>query len=142
MSNITVNVNTTNTGSVAATPTVKVVDESVRALAMARFQAEEDAKRQAAADALKKEQYKASEVGAYVLEEQVRMRVQEEQIRRMAERAVLEAEAKRLALAKEAAVEVEMERLRNRSKTEVLEDTVAELKAHLASINAVRQDRS
>ena len=122
-----------------STPTT-VVDDSIRAMARARFQAEEEAKLQLAAVALKKEQDKASELSAYVLEEQVKTRVQEEQIRRMAERAVLEAEALRIAQAKAAAVDAELERLRNRTRTEVLEDTVAELSNQLSTLRAKQND--
>ena len=132
--------------SVEALPIVTVttvtvpVDDSIRAAAFIRFQAEEEAKRLASLASLKKEQDKAAEIGTYVQGEQLKARVLEEQIRRMAEQAVIEAEVRSLALAKEKAIEAEMERLRKRTKTEVLEDTVSELSNQLASLKAKQND--
>ena len=65
--------------------------------------------------------------------ERLAMTVQE-----VVEGAVLEAEAKKLALAKEQAIAAEVERLRNRTKQEILEDTIADLKDQLASVKADR----
>jgi hypothetical protein len=47
---------------------------------------------------------------------------------------VIEAEAKRLADEKEAKIQAEIERLKNRSKVEILEDKVAELSATIAAL--------
>lgn len=117
------------------------IDDSIKSAAFVRFQAEEEAKRLVTLASLKKEQEKAAEISSYVQEEQLKARVLEEQIRRMAEQAVIEAEARAVAIAKEKAIEAEMERLRKRTKTEVLEDTVSELSSELASLKAKQNDR-
>ena len=133
--NITVNV----TGSNVTVEEIKKsipTDEAIRAIAKKRFEEEELAARKAATAALKQEKAKEEFIQAHVLEEQVRIRVQEEQIRRLAEKAVLEAEAKKAALAKEAAIAAEIERLRNRTKQEILEDTIADLKDQLAAVKS------
>jgi DNA-binding helix-hairpin-helix protein with protein kinase domain len=135
--NITVNVSG-GTVTVEEQPTPVSTDAAIRAAAKKRFEEEEKAARRAAEAALKQEKAKEDIIQTHVLEEQVRMRVQEEQIRRLAEKAVLEAEAKKLALAKEQAIAAEVERLRNRTKQEILEDTIADLKDQLASVKADR----
>ena len=134
MSNITFNV-TANSMSVEEPKVASlVVDDSVRAAAKRRFEQEEAARAKELATALKAEKRAAAAIESHILEEQVKARVQEEQIRRLAERAVLEAEAKKAALAKEAAIAAEVERLRNRTKQEILEDTITELKEQMATL--------
>jgi hypothetical protein len=133
MSNININVTTNSVASEAAAVPV-VVDDSVRAAARKRFEQEEALRAKEAASALKAAQQASAAIESHILEEQVRARVQEEQIRRLAERAVLEAEAKKAALAKEAAIAAEVERLRNRTKQEILEDTIADLKEQVVSL--------
>ena len=135
MSNITVNVTTNGVPEVPTVPTA-VVDDSIRAAARRRFEQEEAARARELAAALKAEKQASAAIESHILEEQVKARVQEEQIRRLAERAVLEAEAKKAALAKEAAIAAEVERLRNRTKQEILEDTIAELKAEVSTLKA------
>jgi GTPase SAR1 family protein len=135
MSNITVNVsaNSVTVEDVKVAPAV-VVDDSIRAAARRRFEQEEAVRTRELTAAVKAERQASAAIESHILEEQVRARVQEEQIRRLAERAVLEAEAKKAALAKEAAIAAEVERLRNRTKAEILEDTIAELKEQVASL--------
>lgn len=134
MSSITVNVNANNVKVDDMKVTPMTVDDSIRAAAKKRFEEEEAAKAREAAAALHKEKTREEMIKMIALEEQVKARVQEEQIRRLAEKAVYEAEAKKLALAKEAAIAAEIERLRNRSKQEILEDTITELKQELSSL--------
>ncbi len=66
-----------------------------------------------------------------IQKERIRLLAEEEQIRLTAQRLVIEAEAKTIADAKETAIQKELERLRNRSPVEVLEDKVRDLEALL-----------
>jgi len=136
MSSITVNVNANNVKVEDVNVTPITLDDSIRAAAKKRFEEEEAAKAREAAAILNKDKTREEMIKMMALEEQVKARVQEEQIRRLAERAVYEAEAKKSALAKEAAIAAEVERLRNRSKQEILEDTISELKQELYSLKA------
>lgn len=137
MSSITVNVNT-NAPTNADIPAVtRTVDEAVRAEAKRRLEAMEAEQVAAARLVSDKEKQLRNQIDVLTLEEQVRARVKEEQIRILAQQAAAEAEARRIALANETAIAAEMERLRNRTKTEILEDTVADLKAQLASLKTV-----
>ena len=136
MSSITVNVNTNNVKVDEVKTTPVTMDDSIRAAAKRRFEEEEAAKLREAAAALNKDKAREESIKSIALEEQIKARVQEEQIRRMAEKAVFEAEAKKVALAKEAAIAAEIERLRNRTKQEILEDTINDLKQELSTLKA------
>jgi hypothetical protein len=57
-----------------------------------------------------------------------------EKLKVLAEKEVAEAEAKKKAAAREAAIAAEVERLKRRTKVEILEDTVAELRAEIAEL--------
>ena len=137
MSSITVNVNTNAPTNADVAPTTRTVDEAVRAEAKRRLEAVEAEQLAATRLAAEKEKQLRNQIEVLTLEEQVRSRVKEEQIRILAQQAAAEAEAQRIALAKETAIAAEMERLKNRTKTEILEDTVADLKAQLASLKTV-----
>ncbi len=113
-----------------------MADDAIRAMAKARFLAEEQAKKDAASADAKKDQEKQATLDAIMLEEKVKARVAEEQIRMMAQAAVIEAEAKRLLVAKEEAIAAEMERLRNRSKEEILQDTILDLSSQVNALKA------
>ena len=132
--NITVNTSATNVDE-AVRPTI-ATDEAIRAAAKKRFEQEESAKVKALTEAERKEKVKEKMIKTLALEEQIKSRVQEEQIRRLAEKAVFEAEARKIAIEKEAAIAAEVERLRNRTKQEILEDTIAELQSQVASLKA------
>lgn len=132
--NITVNTSATNVDE-AVRPTI-ATDEAIRAAAKKRFEQEESAKVKALTEAERKEKAKEEMIKTLALEEQIKSRVQEEQIRRLAEKAVFEAEARKIAIEKEAAIAAEVERLRNRTKQEILEDTIAELQSQVVSLKA------
>jgi hypothetical protein len=139
MSNITVNINTNQPNHSTAMPKLEAVDDSIRAAAKERFLAEERAQKALLLAEAKKEQEKNAEIEATMLEESIKSRVKEEQIRIMAEKAVIEAETKLRVLAKETAIQVEMERLRNRTKEEVMQDTINELSSQIDSLKALVQ---
>jgi hypothetical protein len=120
-------------------PKLEAVDDSIRAAAKERFLAEERAQKALLLAEAKKEQEKNAEIEATMLEESIKSRVKEEQIRIMAEKAVIEAETKLRVLAKETAIQVEMERLRNRTKEEVMQDTINELSSQIDSLKALVQ---
>lgn len=119
----------------SATPHI-VIDDDIRAAARRRLEEDTAAEAARLAEAAAKERAKAEVLEAAILEEKIRARVEEEKIRRLAEQAVAEAEAKKCAAAREAAIAAEMERLKRRTKVEILEDTVAELRAEIASLKA------
>jgi len=106
----------------------------IRDLAKARFLAEEQAKKDAASADAKKEQEKQAVLDAIMLDEKIKARVAEEQVRMLAERALVEAEAKRVLKEKEEAILAEMERLRNRTKEEILQETIADLTSQVESL--------
>jgi len=83
-----------------------------------------------------KEELKRKETEERIHAERINLLAEEEQVRIKARRLAVEAEAKHLANEKEAAIAAEVERLRNRTKVEVLEDTVAELSAQLAELKS------
>jgi len=136
MSNITVNISTNDKSPVLPIPEV---DDSIRAVAKSRLLAEAEANKAAALLEIKKEKEKNAEIEATMLEESIKLRVKEEQVRFMAEKAVIEAETKRRLLAKEKAIQAEMERLRNRTKEEVMQDTITELSSQIESLKAIVQ---
>lgn len=133
MSSITVNVNA-NTVSLDELRPAIATDDAIRAAARKRFEQEEAAKLKTLCEAERKEKAHEEMIKNLALDEQIRVRVQEEQIRRAAEKAIFEAEARKTAIEKEAAIAAEVERLRNRTKQEILEDTIAELKEQVASL--------
>ena len=114
------------------------IDDTIRAAAKKRFEQEEAAKVKALTEAEQKEKAREETIKNLALEEQIRARIQEEQIRRAAEKAIFEAEARKTAIEKEAAIAAEVERLRNRTKQEILEDTIVELKSQVASLKATK----
>ena len=129
--NITVNI--TTTADVPET-TTQHVNDTIKAEARRRLLAKE-AKDKAEAEAARvKADAERESVEARIREERITLLAEEEQVRIKARRLAVEAEAKRLANEKEAAITAEMERLKNRSKTEILEDKVAELTATLARV--------
>ena len=134
--NITLNVTSVSTDASPAPAPEIHVDDAIRSLAKKRFEKEEKEKLKAQAALNKQDKNLSDEFQQKLLDEQVRIRVQEEQIRRLAEKAILEAELKKAEIAREAAIAAEIERLRNRTKQEILEDTVEELKQQLAAVKA------
>ena len=96
-------------------PAVK--DEAIRRL-QEEIRREEEAVELAKQKTL--DEQKAAE--ARIHEEFIRLRAEEERVRIEAEKLALQAQAKRLADQKEAAIQEELERLRNRSPFEVLRD--------------------
>ncbi len=135
MSSITVNVNANTVSVEEVRPTI-ATDDAIRAAARKRFEQEEAAKVRTLSEAERKEKAKEEMIKTLALEEQIKSRVQEEQIRRAAEKAIFEGEARKAAIEKEAAIAAEVERLRNRTKQEILEDTITELKEQVASLRS------
>jgi len=140
MSNITVNISTNDKSPVVSIDNLEsAIDDSIRALAKERFVAKENAKKALLLAEAKKQEEKNAEIEAAMLEESIKLRVKEEQVRIMAEKAVIEAEMKRRLLAKEMAIQAEMERLLNRTKEEVMQDTILELSSQIESLKAMVQ---
>ena len=113
-----------------------IIDDDIRAAARQRLDEVAEMEAVLLAEEAVKERVKAEVLETAILEEKIRARVEEEKIRRLAEHAVAEAEAKKRAAAREAAIAAEMERLKGRTKVEILEDTVAELRAELTILKA------
>jgi hypothetical protein len=98
------------------------MDPSVKDEAIRRLQ-EEIRKEEEATELAKQkvlEEQKAAE--ARIHEEFIRLRAEEERVRIEAEKLALQAQAKRIAEQKEAAIQEELDRLRNRTPFEVLRD--------------------
>jgi hypothetical protein len=102
--------------------------EDIKEIARRRLENEESARREAQRlaeeEALRIQEAQRAEL----VEAQVKARIDEERIRIEVERAIMEAEVKKKAEEREAAIQAELERLRNRTRTEVLEDTIAEMR--------------
>ena len=96
MSSITVNVNANTVSVDEVRPTI-ATDDAIRAAAKKRFEQEEAAKVRALSETERKEKAREETIKSLALEKQIRARVQEEQIRRLAEKAVFEAEARKIA---------------------------------------------
>lgn len=95
----------------------------------------EEAKANAAAEVARAKVHATQEAAeSRIRDERIVLLAEEEQVRLTARRFVIEAEAKRLAEDRERAIQAEMDRLRNRSKVEILEDKVAELTTLLSSM--------
>ena len=109
-------------------------NSAVRAEARRRLEAEESATAAAAAAAAADLRRKTETDEAALLEQRIRLRAQEEQIRLMAERLAIEEAARKAVVEKESAVAAEMERLRNRTPTEKLQDQIDELKTQIAAM--------
>jgi hypothetical protein len=137
MPTITLNVNTANSDANVVTYGPPAIDSSVRAEARRRLEAEDSKKAEEAAEIRRKAEAKMEAEETALSAERIRLRAVEEQARRMAERLVIEAEAKKAVLEKEAAVAREIDRLRNRSEVEVLRDEIAELKAQMVAMRSV-----
>lgn len=73
-------------------------------------------------------------VETYLLDERIRRRLQDEELRAVAERIVLEAEEKQQISIREKAIILEMDRLSKRSKSEILEDMISELYARIEKL--------
>ena len=80
-------------------------------------------KKQAAKVALEDEQAKEEKIR----NERIRLLVEDEQIRIRAQKMVLESEARQLAEKKEAAIQAELKRLKNRTPLEILEDKLSDM---------------
>jgi hypothetical protein len=116
-----------------------VIDDDIREEARRRIQTAEVEAAAARALAIENEKNKADELKVLAAEEKIRARVEQEKIRLLAEKEVAEAEAKKKAVAREVAIAAEMERLKRRTKVEILEDTVAELRAEIAELKRCTQ---
>ena len=114
-------------------------DAAIKTEALRRMKAAEAERLAAASLAAEEERKKRAALELSVLEEQVRVRAQEEQIRLMAQRLAAETAAHAAAKAREEAIAAEILRLSNRSEVEVLRDTVTDLQAQLAELKSYRQ---
>lgn len=119
----------------ATVPTVPtVVDDAIRAEARRRLETAEVERLAAMRLIADKERKKSAAIEQNILEQQLRLRIEEEKLRLMAQRVAAEAEAKRLEKEREDAIAAEMQRLKNRTEVEVLHDTVADLQAQIAEL--------
>ena len=119
----------------ATVPTVPtVVDDAIRAEARRRLETAEVERLAAMRLVADKERKKSAAIEQNILEQQLRLRIEEEKLRLMAQRVAAEAEAKRLEKEREDAIAAEMQRLKNRTEVEVLHDTVADLQAQIAEL--------
>lgn len=127
--------NETVTNAPAPAPTVPtVVDDAIRAEARRRLEASKADRLAAMRLVAEEEKKKSADIEQSILDQQLRLRIEEEKLRLMAQRVAAEAEAKRLAKERENAIAAEMERLKNRTEVEVLRDTVADLQAQIAEL--------
>jgi len=113
-----------------------VVDDAIRAEARRRLETAEVERLAAMRLIADKERKKSAAIEQNILEQQMRLRIEEEKLRLMAQRVAAEAEAKRLAKERENAIAAEMERLKNRTEVEVLQETVADLQAQIAELKS------
>ena len=111
-----------------------VVDDAIRAEARRRLETAEVERLAAMRLVADKERKKSAAIEQNILEQQLRLRIEEEKLRLMAQRVAAEAEAKRLEKEREDAIAAEMQRLKNRTEVEVLHDTVADLQAQIAEL--------
>jgi len=111
-----------------------VVDDAIRAEARRRLETAEVERLAAMRLIADKERKKSAAIEQNILEQQLRLRIEEEKLRLMAQRVAAEAEAKRLEKEREDAIAAEMQRLKNRTEVEVLHDTVADLQAQIAEL--------
>lgn len=105
----------------------EIQEEARRVLLLEKQREREEAERQKAAEAAA-----MAEREKRLQEERTLLIQREIEARLLAEKIVLEEEARRIAQEKEAALKAELERLRNRTPLEVLQDEVADLREQLA----------
>lgn len=136
MSNITVNVSSMNTGAVntMVNETPYRVDDSIRLEARKRLEEIQRKEREEAELKRLKAKAETEAAEARIRDEKIRLLAEEEQVHILAKRKVLEAEARRLAQEREDAIQAEIQRLRNRSQVEILEDRIAALTAQMDSL--------
>ena len=120
--------------TVTNAPAPTVVDDAIRAEARRRLETAEVDRLAAMRLIADKERKKSAAIEQSILEQQLRLRIEEEKLRLMAQRVAAEAEAKRLEKEREDAIAAEMQRLKNRTEVEVLHDTVADLQAQIAEL--------
>lgn len=110
----------------------------IKQLAMQMFKAEREAARVAAEQ--EERNRREAALAQRRAEEEARIRMQEERelARLRAEKALAEMRAKEEQAALAAAVQAELERLRNRSEVELLRDELAELRQEVAALKAAR----
>ena len=120
--------------TVTNSPAPTVVDDAIRAEARRRLETAEVDRLAAMRLIADKERKKSAAIEQSILEQQLRLRIEEEKLRLMAQRVAAEAEAKRLEKEREDAIAAEMQRLKNRTEVEVLHDTVADLQAQIAEL--------
>jgi hypothetical protein len=107
--------------------------EDIRSAALARLMEEERQERESLARAAAAAEAATQERERQLQEERIALRQRELEIRLMAEKAVLEEEAARIQAEREAALAAELERLRQRTPLERLQDEVKDLQAQLDS---------
>ena len=110
------------------------VDDAIRAEARRRLEASKADRLAAMRLVAEEERKKSADIEQSILDQQLRLRIEEEKLRLMAQRVA--AEAKRLAKERENAIAAEMERLKNRTEVEVLQETVADLQAQIAELKS------
>lgn len=140
MSNtVTVNINTEKVVATQPPVSASATPEDIRLEALRRLERdrreEEEKRLEAKRQALKE----ANDREERVRGERVRLLAEEEQVKLQARRLVIEAEAKAAAQAREDAIKAEMERLKNRTQVEILEDKIAEL---TGLVTAMKGDQS
>lgn len=131
----TMSTNETVTNATAPTAPA-VVDDAIRAEARRRLETAEVDRLAAMRLIADKERKKSAAIEQNILEQQLRLRIEEEKLRLMAQRVAAEAEAKRLEKEREDAIAAEMQRLKNRTEVEILHDTVADLQAQIAELKS------
>ena len=131
----TMSTNETITNTTAPTAPA-VVDDAIRSEARRRLETAEVERLAAMRLIADKERKKSAAIEQSILEQQLRLRIEEEKLRLMAQRVAAEAEAKRLEKEREEAIAAEMQRLKNRTEVEVLHDTVADLQAQIAELKS------
>lgn len=134
MPTITLNVHSDCDNTVTYSNYPASESSSVKAEARRRLEAEDSARAAALSAVAADIRRKAEAEEAALFEQRVRLRAQEEKIRLMAERMAVEEAARKAVLEKENAVAAEIDRLRNRTATEKLQDQIDDLKAQIAAM--------
>lgn len=130
----TITVNVSSTANTMVNETTLPTDDSIRHEARKRLEEIQRKEREEAELKRLKAKAETEAAEARIRDEKIRLLAEEEQIHILAKRKVLEAEARRIAQEREDAIQAEIQRLRNRSQVEILEDKIASLTAQMDSL--------
>ena len=129
-------VSVTLTNNIDLPQTKTIITQDIKTEARRRI-AEEEAKQKALENELRiKAQHEAEEKARIYRNELVRLEAEKIQARLLAEKMVLEAEAQKATELREAQIKAEIERLKNRTPQEIMEEEIAFLRAKVSKLEA------